>query len=88
MKSFRSFTEETSDKRYHGSPVKFKEFGTTDVFLAKSIREARRYGPFVYEVTYEGKPRFSTPTIEVISPEQVTSLELVEHNKNQVVYRT
>lgn len=74
--------------RYHGSPHKFDGFKTNDVFLAKDKKEAMRYGPYVYEVTYAGKPKFQTNTIEVISPDQVINLKIVEHNPDQKIYRT
>jgi len=89
MLSFSQFIkEETTTVRYHGSPYKFTKFQTKDVFLAKDKKEAMRYGPIVYEVEYEGKPKFQTNTIEVIAPNQVKSLKIIEHNPNQVIYRT
>jgi len=89
MKSFSQFiTEESTTVRYHGSPYKFTKFKTKDVFLAKNKNEAKRYGPIVYEVEYTGKPKFQTNTIEVIAPNQVKRLKVIEHNPNQVIYRT
>jgi len=75
--------------RYHGSPNKFSKFNTKDdVFLAKDKKEAMRYGGHVYEIAYSGPPKFKTPTIEVIKPEQIVSVKHIEHNKDQVIYRT
>lgn len=84
----KTLTESISFIGYHGSPHEFDSFNTNDVFLAKSKDEAKRYGPHVYEVSYEGKPKFETSTIKVIHPSQVTSLKHIEHNKDQVIYRT
>lgn len=91
MKSFKSFFSEEKEEsgiRYHGSPHKFDSFNTSDVFLAKNKNEAKRYGQHVYEVKYKGKPKFSTPTIEVVHPDQVTHFKHIEHNPEQTVYRT
>jgi hypothetical protein len=89
MKSFARFLlEKTTTVRYHGSPYKFAKFQTKDIFLAKDKNEAKRYGPIVYEVEYTGKPKFQTNTIEVIAPNQVKSLKIIEHNPDQVIYRT
>lgn len=87
-KLYEELNEETERVRYHGSPYKFTKFQTADVFLAKNKREAMRYGPHVYEVTYKGKPKFETNTIEVIKPDQVLTLKHIEHNPTQRVYRT
>lgn len=89
MIRFKSFiAEEETTVRYPGSPNKFDKFNTGDVFLAKDKKEAMRYGPYVYEVTYKGRPKFKTSTIEVIAPSQVVSLKMVEHNPGQKIYRT
>lgn len=89
MISFKEFILE-SDTRvgYHGSPHHFDKFNTNDVFLAKDKSEAKRYGPHVYKVEYQGKPRFETGTIKVVHPNQIKSIKHVEHNPDQVVYRT
>ena len=73
---------------YHGSPNKFDAFSTSDVFLAKSAQEAKRYGQYIYEVTFSGKPMFETPTIMVIAPTQVVNLDIIEYDKKAVIYRT
>ena len=88
MLSFRAFIAEEKTVRYHGSPYKFDKFNRGDVFLAKDKKEAMRYGPYVYEVTYDGRPKFKTNTIEVIDSSQVSSLKMVEHNPGQKIYRT
>jgi hypothetical protein len=73
---------------YHGSPHKFNGFKTNDVFLANDPNESRRYGNYLYKVTFKGNPKFETPTIMVISPNQVVDMEVVDYNPNQVIYRT
>lgn len=73
---------------YHGSPNKFTGFNTADIFLAKNPNESKRYGGYLYKVTFSGKPRIETLTIMVISPEQVVDIELIEYNPNQKIYRT
>jgi hypothetical protein len=73
---------------YHGSPNKFDQFNTNDVFLAHDRNEAKRYGHYLYAVTFKGTPKFETPTIMVIAPTQVVDLKLVNHNPDQVIYRT
>ncbi len=91
MLSFKQYITEQSDELrvgYHGSPHKFDKFNTKDVFLAKNKDEAKRYGPHVYEIHYHGKPKFETPTIKVIHPDQVHHMKHIEHNPDQVIYRT
>ena len=73
---------------YHASPNKFDAFNTKDVFVAKTKKEAMRYGGYVYAVTFEGAPKFDTPTIQVYDNSQVTSVQLIEHNPDQIIYRT
>ena len=93
MKPFSIFMAEgathTDDTTYyHGSPHKIDKFHNGDVFLARDKEEAKRYGPHVHAVKFSGKPRFSTPTIVVARHDQVTHLQHIEHNPDQVIYRT
>jgi len=91
MLSFMNFITESDEETrvgYHGSPHKFDKFNTKDVFLAKNKEEAKRYGPHVYEVHYKGKPKFETPTIKVVHPDQIHKATHIEHNPQQVIYRT
>lgn len=87
MLSFKEYLFETR-VGYHGSPHKFDTFNTGDVFLAKDKAEARRYGPHVYEVHYEDKPKFETSTIKVVHPSQIRKIVYAEHNPDQKIYRT
>ncbi len=73
---------------YHGSPHEFDGFKTNDVFLANDPNESRRYGNYLYKVTFKGVPKFETPTIMVISPDQVVDMEVIDYNPDQVIYRT
>jgi hypothetical protein len=90
MIRFSNYIKENNEltTRYHGSPNKFDKFNTKDIFLAKDKAEAMRYGNYIYEITYKGKPKFKTNTIEVITPAQIESMKIIEHNKNQKIYRT
>ena len=91
MLNFKKFISESAEDLrigYHGSPHKFDSFKTKDVFLAKNKEEARRYGPHVYEVHYRGKPKFETNTIKVVHPDSIHRVKHVEHNPDQVIYRT
>lgn len=59
---------------WHGSPNQFQAFNTKYVFLAKNREEASRYGCFLYQVTFVGKPLFETPTIYVTQPANIKEL--------------
>lgn len=56
---------------YHASPSVFDTFNTAEVFLSKTEAYARKYGPHMYRVTYEGSPLFETPTIVVVRQDQI-----------------
>ncbi len=73
---------------YHGSPHKFEKFSTSEIFLARDPAEAKRYGNYLYEITFDGNPMFETPTIMVIAPEQVTGFKLIGHDPSAKIYRT
>lgn len=88
MRHIDLYEQENVRTAYHGSPQKFSGFNTTDVFLANDSAEARRYGNYLYRVSFVGKPKFETPTIMVIRPEQAVDIEVVDHNPDQVIYRT
>jgi len=50
---------------YHGSDNLLTEFNTPEVFVAKSVEEASRYGKYVHIVSFS-KFKFETPTIYVL----------------------
>lgn len=59
---------------YHGSPVKFDQFNTPEIFVAKSPKEALRYGSNLYTVTFRN-PKFTTDTIYVVGSEDIINIE-------------
>ena len=72
---FRQLLESDIIEAYHGSPSNnIKEFNTTEVCVAKNLNEAKRYGKYIYLVTFK-KFLFETKTIYVLNKEDVLSVK-------------